>query len=249
MLQPRPGHALFKDQLHCPAPPSRWPRLRPALGPADHLRGAPQDAARPRGRPPRMSASVQGAASSASWLRGRSVTNSWKIRAPYTEATPRAGAQVRSPDNGPWPWHCRAASRHARRDPWRPCTAPAVRAHRAWLEQMLLLAFSRRMCCSRACRVRTKARSPSIVRGLAHDAAGQLAHELLGGGHEAQVRPAEGEGHAQGLALAHGHVRAAARRGSSATAQAMGLHAHDILGPGLRGRSRRGPRRPRCRPK
>ena len=28
------------------------------------------------------------------------------------------------------------------------------------MEQMLELAFSRRMCCSRACMVRTKARSP-----------------------------------------------------------------------------------------
>ena len=33
--------------------------------------------------------------------------------------------------------------------------AVAARAHSAWLVQMLLAAFSRRMCCSRACRVST----------------------------------------------------------------------------------------------
>ena len=38
--------------------------------------------------------------------------------------------------------------------------SPAVRAHRASLEQMLLLAFSRRMCCSRAYVLSLQARRP-----------------------------------------------------------------------------------------
>ena len=35
----------------------------------------------------------------------------------------------------------------------------ARKAHRPWFEQMLLVAFSRRMCCSRVASVRQKARS------------------------------------------------------------------------------------------
>ena len=48
----------------------------------------------------------------------------------------------------------------------------------------------------------------AIVRGLADDAARQFAHQRLGRRHEAEVRPAEGERHAQRLPFAHGHVRA-----------------------------------------
>ena len=37
-----------------------------------------------------------------------------------------------------------------------------ARAHNDWLVQMLEVAFSRRMCCSRVARVNTKPRRPSV---------------------------------------------------------------------------------------
>ena len=49
-------------------------------------------------------------------------------------------------------------TRRVKSGPMAAIYSPAVRAHSASLEQMLLLAFSRRMCCSRACRDRTKQR-------------------------------------------------------------------------------------------
>ncbi len=48
-------------------------------------------------------------------------------------------------------------------------------AFSAWAVQMLRVAFSRRMCCSRVCSVSTKPRRPSTSVGLAGDPAGHAA--------------------------------------------------------------------------
>ena len=71
-----------------------------------------------------------------------------------------------------------------------------------------------------------------VVGGLTHDAAGELAHELVGGGHVAQIRAAAAQRQAQGLPLAHGDVRAAVPGGLH-NGQSNGVAAHDILGARL----------------
>ena len=71
-----------------------------------------------------------------------------------------------------------------------------------------------------------------VVGGLTHDAAGELAHELVGGGHVAQIRAAAAQGQTQGLSLAHGDVRAAVP-GRFHNGQGNGVAAHDVPGPGL----------------
>ena len=70
------------------------------------------------------------------------------------------------------------------------------------------------------------------VRGLAHDAAGQLAHVLFGGGHVAQIGATGCQRQAQRLTLAHGDVRAAVT-GRFHDGQRDGVAAHDIHGARL----------------
>ena len=74
--------------------------------------------------------------------------------------------------------------------------------------QMLCVAFSRRMCCSRVCSVSTKPRRPSTSRRLAGDAARHAAQVGLLGGEEAERRAAEVEPVAERLPLPHGDVDA-----------------------------------------
>ncbi len=75
----------------------------------------------------------------------------------------------------------------------------AINATSAWLVQMLEVAFSRRMCCSRVERVRTKPRRALLVDGLAGEAAGHLAENFSLGGDDAAVRAAVAERDAEGL--------------------------------------------------
>ena len=89
----------------------------------------------------------------------------------------------------------------------------AIRAQSPWLEQMLEVAFSRRMCCSRVARVRTKPRRPVQVEGLADQPSGHGAQILLAGGEKAELRPAEGNGDAEALPLPDGDVGAELARG------------------------------------
>ena len=71
-----------------------------------------------------------------------------------------------------------------------------------------------------------------VVGGLTHDAAGELAHELVGGGHVAQVRAAAAQRQTQRLPLAHGDVRAAVPGGLH-NGQGDGVAAHDVPGTRL----------------
>lgn len=80
--------------------------------------------------------------------------------------------------------------------------------HRFWLEQMFDVAFSRRMCCSRACKGEHVAVAPLDVLGPADDAAGHLAHQFLRGGHEAESGAAEADAVADALSVADDDVRA-----------------------------------------
>ena len=111
---------------------------------------------------------------------------------------------------------------------------------------MLWVAFSRRMCCSRVCRARTKPRRPSTSVGLAGDPARHAADLLLGRAEEAERGAAEVEPVAERLALAEGDVGAAlARRPEDAERHRVARRR-----PAARRapwRPRRAPRRPRPR--
>src|ERR1700709_2179415 len=83
--------------------------------------------------------------------------------------------------------------------------------------QMLLVALSRRMCCSRVCRARRWAgfpaasievptRAPGRRGGGARGAAGRLACELLAHREEPGVRPAEAQRHPEALGGPDGDV-------------------------------------------
>ena len=74
---------------------------------------------------------------------------------------------------------------------------------------MLEVAFSRRMCCSRVCKVSTKPRRPSDVGGLPRDTPGHTAQIGLARGEEAERGAAEVESIAERLALPHGYVHTA----------------------------------------
>ncbi len=69
----------------------------------------------------------------------------------------------------------------------------------AWFVQIFDVAFSRRMCCSRVERVRTKPRKPCAVDGLADKPSGHLAKELFFGCDDATVGSAIAESHAKRL--------------------------------------------------
>ncbi len=77
----------------------------------------------------------------------------------------------------------------------------AARAQRLWLVQMLDVAFSRRMCCSRVARVRTKPLLPSTSTPCPTSRPGMLRMYAFLRGEHAQSRPAEGPGDAQALPL------------------------------------------------
>ncbi len=103
-------------------------------------------------------------------------------------------------------------------------------AHSASLEHTLDEAFSRRMCCSRAWRVRTKHRRPSRRWSGFPIRPGSLAHHGLLTGHKAEVGAAEGQGHAQGLALSTA-MSTPYSPGVFSRPREMGLTPHDHLGP------------------
>ena len=172
---PRPGTLFSKISFICSAPPSRWPRPRPAR-PGQTISVAHHRMPPSTGRPPRMPC-CSSAASTSPALRGSAVTNSWKIwPLGYRRDTPADGAQrlcqivclgqalpcgLAPCPPAPWP-------------PYR--RRPSGRTGPRWS----------RCCCwpsPGGCAAHGPAgsgrrqRSPSAVRGLAHDAAGELAHQ------------------------------------------------------------------------
>ena len=74
--------------------------------------------------------------------------------------------------------------------------------------QMLVVALSRRMCCSRVCSERRSAGLALGILGDADEAAGHLAFERVARGEERRVRPAEAQRHAEALGVADGDIRA-----------------------------------------
>ena len=81
-------------------------------------------------------------------------------------------------------------------------------ASNAWAVQMLLVAFSRRICCSRVWSARRRAGRAARIFGDADDAAGHLAFESVARGEERGVRSAVTQRHAETLGAADGDVRA-----------------------------------------
>ena len=65
--------------------------------------------------------------------------------------------------------------------------------------QMLLVAFSRRMCCSRGLQREAQRGRPGVVDRHADEAAGDVALVLLAGGEEPGVRAAVAQRHAEAL--------------------------------------------------
>ena len=93
------------------------------------------------------------------------------------------------------------------RGPWYTAYIDAITARSTCAVQMFDVAFSRRMCCSRACRL---SRYGGVARGIlrhAHEAARQLALEALAHGHVAGVRAAEAHRHAEALRGADRDIR------------------------------------------
>ena len=94
--------------------------------------------------------------------------------------------------------------------------------------QMLLVAFSRRMCCSRVCSASRYAGCAVGVPGDADQPAGQLPLQPGPDRHEAGVRAAEAERHAEALRRADHHVRAPlARRAEQGQREQVGGHRDD----------------------
>ena len=112
--------------------------------------------------------------------------------------------------------------------------------HASWqrpeLVQMLLVAFSRRMCCSRVDSVSTKPRLPSASSGFAGDAAGHLADVFFLRREQAHIRPAEIQRIADRLAFAANDVRAhGAGRFDQAERHAFGKRRHHQRASAARG--------------
>ena len=97
------------------------------------------------------------------------------------------------------------------RSPCGPSQASVTRppsASSVWFVVMFDVAFSRRMCCSRVCRVEHEAALAVEVGRLADDPARHAADELRSRGEEAVVRAAVALRVADALALADRHVAA-----------------------------------------
>ena len=98
-------------------------------------------------------------------------------------------------------------------------------ASRTCAVQILLVAFSRRICCSRVCMAMRSARWPCGIDGHADDAARHGALEFFAGGEEGRMRAAIAHGHAEALGRAHGNVGAQfAGRGEQRQRQQVGCH-------------------------
>ena len=98
-------------------------------------------------------------------------------------------------------------------------TSAAITASSTWAVQMLLVAFSRRICCSRVCSAMRRARLAAAVDRDADDPAGHGALVGVAGGEERGVRPAIAHRHAEALGRAEGDVGAQlAGRGRAAPA-------------------------------
>ena len=89
----------------------------------------------------------------------------------------------------------------------------AITARSTCAVQMLEVAFSRRMCCSRVCRASRRAGLPGRVDRDPHQTARQRPLVLLAGGHETGVGTAEPERNAEPLGRADHGVGAQVARG------------------------------------
>ena len=79
-------------------------------------------------------------------------------------------------------------------------------ASSTWAVQMLELAFSRRMCCSRVCMAMRRALLPRGILGDADDATRHGALVGVAGGEEGGVGATVTHGHTEALGTAEHHV-------------------------------------------
>ena len=99
--------------------------------------------------------------------------------------------------------------------PWYDAYSPAITASSTCAVQMLLVAFSRRMCCSRVCSASRYAVRPGAVDRHADEPAGQRALVFVARREERGVRAAEAERHAEPLRRADDDVGADLARAAS----------------------------------
>ena len=106
-------------------------------------------------------------------------------------------------------------------------TSPAMTASSTWAVQMLLVAFSRRMCCSRVCKREPERGAALRVDRHADQAAGQRAPVLVAHREVRGVRAAEAERHPEPLRRADHRVGAhLARRRDEREREQVGDDAH-----------------------
>ena len=142
--------------------------------------------------------------------RGVRTANSWKKvarRRPGCSPAARRCARRRSgPSAGTARPPGAAPACPCRRDrSWRSV------AQRAWLEQMLLVAFSRRICCSRAWKRQHIGAPPLAIHAGAGDTARHAAQQRLARGDVAHIGAAVGQGDAERLGVAHRDIGAPPR--------------------------------------
>ena len=103
------------------------------------------------------------------------------------------------------------------------------------LVQMLLVAFSRRMCCSRVCSVSTQHRLPRRSVVWPTRPAGHAAEELLAAGDNAQVRPAVGPWDCPAIGLRPRRISVRYSPGRLSRSDTDRIDGRDQQGPGLVG--------------
>ena len=115
----------------------------------------------------------------------------------------------------------------------------AITASSTCAVQILLVAFSRRMCCSRVCNASRRGRGAGGILAHADEAARHLPLQRVLGGEEGGVRATETHRHAEALGRADHDVPRPSRRVGSAGPATIGRHIRSL------GHQRRGRRRSR----
>ena len=106
------------------------------------------------------------------------------------------------------PVHALGDRAQARRAPWYAAYSPAITASSTCAVQMLLVAFSRRMCCSRVCSASRYAVRPSASTDTPTSRPGSVRLYSSRVARNAGVRAAEAERHAEALRRADDDVGA-----------------------------------------
>ena len=126
----------------------------------------------------------------------------------------------------------RAAMRRRPSGPWYTAYTPAITASSTCAVQMLLVAFSRRMCCSPCLQREPERGAPRVVTDTPTSRPGSVRVFAVRGREERGVRAAEAERHAEPLRRADHDVGAElARRDHEAAGEQVGGDGHETRPP------------------